>query len=95
MKNRLTISQVLIFCIVFTQVFSGFENQVSAAMQITKKTSLVSLCLNPAGNSARAAQDDRCIEGSENQVSAATQITKKTSLVSLCLNPAGNAARAA
>ena len=95
MKNRLTISQVLIFCIVFTQVFSGFENQVSAAMQITKKTSLVSLCLNPAGNSARAAQDDRCIEGSENQVSAAMQIAKKTSLVSLCLNPAGNAARAA
>ena len=95
MKNRLTISQVLIFCIVFTQVFSGFENQVSAATQIAKKSSLVSLCLNPAGNSARAAQDDRCIEGSENQVSAATQITKKTSLVSLCLNPAGNAARAA
>jgi hypothetical protein len=37
MKNRLTISQVLIFCIVFTQVFGGFENQVSAATQITKK----------------------------------------------------------
>jgi hypothetical protein len=95
MKNRLTISQVLILCIVFTQVIGGFENQVSAATQIAKKSSLVSLCLNPAGNSARAAQDDRCIEGSENQVSAATQITKKTSLVSLCLNPAGNAARAA
>ena len=95
MKNRLTISQVLIFCIVFTQVFGGFENQVSAATQIAKKSSLVSLCLNPAGNSARAAQDDRCIEGSENQVSAATQITKKSSLVSLCHNPAGNAARAA
>ena len=95
MKNRLTISQILIFCIVFTQVSSGFENQVSAATQIAKKSSLVSLCLNPAGNSARAAQDDRCIEGSENQVSATTQITKKSSLVSLCLNPAGNAARAA
>ena len=95
MKNRLTISQVLIFCIVFVQVFGGFENQVSAATQITKKSSLVSLCLNPAGNAARAAQDDRCIEGSENQVSAATRSTKKSSLVSLCLNPAGNAARAA
>ena len=95
MKNRLTISQVLVFCIVFSQVFGGFENQVSAATQITKKSSLVSLCLNPAGNAARAAQDYRCIEGSENQVSAATQSTKKSSLVSLCLNPAGNAARAA
>jgi len=95
MKKRLATSRILIFCIVFAQVFGGFENQVSAATQIAKKSSLVSLCLNPAGNSARAAQDDRCIEGSENQGSAATQITKKSTLVSQCLNPAGNAARAA
>jgi hypothetical protein len=76
MKKRLTISQVLIFCIVFTQIFSSFENQVSAATQISKKSSLVSLCLNPAGNAARAAQDDRCIEGSENQVSQQRRLPK-------------------
>ena len=77
MKNRLTISQVLVFCIVFVQVFGGFENQVSAATQIAKKSSLVSLCLNPAGNAARAAQDDRCIEGSVTS-STTTTVQAKT-----------------
>ena len=77
MKNRLTISQVLVFCIVFSQVFGGFENQVSAATQITKKSSLVSLCLNPAGNAARAAQDDRCSKGSVTS-STTTTVPAKT-----------------
>ena len=77
MKNRLTISQVLVFCIVFVQVFGGFENQVSAATQITKKSSLVSLCLNPAGNAARAAQDDRCSKGSVTS-STTTTVQAKT-----------------
>ena len=77
MKNRLTISQVLVFCIVFVQVFGGFENQVSAATQIAKKSSLVSLCLNPAGNSARAAQDDRCSKGSVTS-STTTTVPAKT-----------------
>ena len=77
MKNRLTISQVLVFCIVFVQVFGGFENQVSAATQIAKKSSLVSLCLNPAGNAARAAQDDRCSKGSVTS-STTTTVPAKT-----------------
>jgi hypothetical protein len=77
MKNRLTISQVLILCIVFTQVIGGFENQVSAATQIAKKSSLVSLCLNPAGNAARAAQDDRCSKGAVTS-STTTTVPAKT-----------------
>ena len=77
MKKRLVTSRILIFCILFAQVFGGYENQVSAATQIAKKSSLVSLCLNPAGNAARAAQDDRCSKGSVTS-STTTTVPAKT-----------------